>query len=211
ALVRQPEAGRDQLEDLLEQVGAGLEELRPLAAGDGQIGPQLENWTSSVRDALDTLEQVGRDMEQLLSTSSDLFASIADAVSDAGSAFREGMSSILDALEGTGTAGSDLEDAAGQLQQAGGMLQEVLSQAMEDFTGSSNLLEIDTDAQKRSFTSAENAAPESVQAVLRTAPIGFSMTQDQEDKPQEAQTPWQRVLLVFERMKEAVSVLFTKE
>lgn len=152
----------------------------------------------------------GKNLSSIMLIAGKMLAQIAVAVVDAGSDLSAGVTKVLDGLQGAATSSGDLSQASKDLQGVGSTLQTSIDKVLSGLTDKvGNLLQIDSTAQRVSFTSSENASPSSVQIIARTETIGISLSKEAlSARDETATTPWARVKLVFKKIVTAVKTLF---
>lgn len=174
-----------------------------------KINEQIKSIKTNLDLILAELNDASVGINSSVETISDIYSAITNAISDSQSDFNKAMSQALGGLGTIAAGSSELSTASNKLKTVGNSLQTTIDKAISDQTGSSNIIDIDPDASIKSFTSSKNASPASAQVVLRTKSIGLSLSNDKkEDKPATAQTPIDRIKLVFERIKQSVKALF---
>ena len=110
---------------------------------------------------------------------------------DSLSASMEIVNKSLDALKVTGT-----------IKQSNDTLKSVWDEKVDELENDSNILKIDTEATKTSFTSDKNPEPNSVQVVLRTQEIkkGDSDAVVDLENEDENMTPIKRIGNIFKKL-----------
>ena len=120
---------------------------------------------------------------------------------------REMIAGSLDILE----KGLDVLDATGEIRQSSGVMKTTLDHELDKFEEENRFLEMDPEAKKVSFTSAENPEPESLQIILRTDEISMddpSAEIPDAETAEESTSPFQRMWNVLVRMWNAIVEIF---
>ena len=102
-------------------------------------------------------------------------------------------------------------DATGEIRQSSGVMKTTLDHELDKFEEENRFLEMDPEAKKVSFTSAENPEPESLQIILRTDEISMddpSAEIPDAETAEESTSPFQRMWNVLVRMWNAIVEIF---
>lgn len=211
-----------------EAVGAGDEildsakvtmvsELNTIARALSQMSQSSESLNSDIAESLKSVNSLSGEVEDLLEETSWTMDSLADMLKDT-----RGM---LDAVDDTLEASSDnlsegarlslsglvtlMDDVSAALQKTDNLQKnrQVISDIIRDewhrLDDDFGILDIDTSAEKCSFTSAKNASPRTIQVVLRTAEIEVPDEEEESVRPDETANdigPWGRIVNVFKKL-----------
>lgn len=173
----------DTLNSLYPDIQSSLTQLQAIL---GQTGTSLNSATNALSLAQNTLRSV---------------TDTADA------SLRTAISSSLSLIDKT----LDLFDATGRIRSAGADAKGTLDEELDKFDNENNFLNMDPNAEKLSFTSAENKTPDSVQIILRTDEISVD-DDDAEimdaEKPAKNESIFTRIKNIFVKIIKAIAEAF---
>ena len=96
------------------------------------------------------------------------------------------------------------------LQNATDSIHNTISDEVDSIDEDSNVLNMDNSLSLRSFTSEKNAAPSSLQFILRTSEISVDeIAEVQAEEKAEAETGvWDRIVNIFKKLFSAIASVF---
>ncbi len=195
---------KEQLKALLDTL-ADLSQTIELT----EVLEETNQLLTTIEQALQQAEKVDASLVAATSAVSALFGTLTNALSSASSDLNIGIHQVLDGLSGAADSAQGITSSAGQLQQVGDTLQTALDKVLSRYTEQNHLLQMDAAAQKQSFTSEQNGTPSSLQVILRTETIGLTIIKEADPEAnQTAQTPWERIKQVFQKIWRAILTLF---
>lgn len=168
----------DDIDNLADDTDALIDNLKHLLT-------KCEEFTNEVNRANETLNQYQDGTIEMLGKSADLLQGIGDSITDltsflknlkttlqeSGKNLDSGTEQTLNGLIDVLEKALDGESSTGELKDSNTEIKEAIDGKVDEYEDKTNLLELDADAEKVSFTSSKNPAPESLQIILRTQEI----------------------------------------
>ena len=193
---------QDQSQTLLQGLSQASGKINPLIESATRLSDTMSSYKESAKLGIDSTNN-------LLNSVSVNLDSARDTLTTIESLFQNTRGDLNDGTKASLKAGTDLIDhalnsmtAVDQLKSANDALKALWDKKVSEFENDNNVLKIDPEAKKVSFTSSENAEPNSVQVILRTEEIKVN---DDEEKAQqkaledakENESPLKRIIGVF--------------
>ena len=193
---------QDQSQTLLQGLSQASGKINPLIESATRLSDTMSSYKESAKSGIDSTNY-------LLGSVSVNLDSARDTLTTIESLFQNTRGDLNDGTKASLKAGTDLIDhalnsmtAVDQLKSANDALKALWDKKVAEFENDNNVLKIDPEARKVSFTSSENAEPNSVQVILRTEEIKVN---DEEEKAQqkaledakENESPLKRIMGVF--------------
>lgn len=192
----------DRMDQTFTQLSGDLQEAEDAIKLVTDQEDSILGALSSCQNALDTLAQIGTDSGALLRSFSDNLKLGTDGHDASLSALR----GAVDILERS-ISGLEVTDS---LHNTGNAIHDTIEDEKENIESQSNILEIDPDAELKSFTSDKNPTPSSIQVVLRSKEISVKDSKDQDDletKPQDRGVLG-RIADIFIKIYQAFAAIF---
>jgi putative membrane protein len=176
----------DDLSDLTGLAGDTLDDLDALSDTADAILVKVSAVLDKVQALDDTVNQYVPDTKQALADTKTLVTSLSSTISDthgflsslealskkAGTQLDSGTKQTLAGLSDSLRKAADSIDTTDTIRSAKDNISDIIKDEWDDHTGDvDNLLNMDSTAQAVSLTSSENAAPESVQVLIRSQEI----------------------------------------
>nr|WP_325184166.1 hypothetical protein [uncultured Oscillibacter sp.] len=196
------DAGRD----ILGQADDLLTEVRNLDDTINRRVPGLHDTLEDTRTLVEDMVVTVDDTTGFLASFRDL-AQTSGAQLDTGA--RESLTGLAAALRKTARS----VDAAGDVRDAKGKIDEIIEDTWAEYTGDvNNLLLMDAGAPAVSLTSEENPSPASVQVLIRSQEIKAEAEAREvpADAQAQATTFWGRVTQMFRDFWSAITGIFQK-
>lgn len=160
------------LAETLDTAGSVLSRVR-------NILTELDSLGDTVKDRIpglhETLDETGELLGVLSSAASDthtFLTGLRDLIREAGGRLDAGTKQSLDNLAATLYRTADSTDAVGGVRSAKDTMSTIIEDTWNEVTGEhSNLLMMNASAEAQSMTSERNAAPTSLQVLIRTQEI----------------------------------------
>ncbi len=234
-LVYDAEWTAQKLEKALSRVHEDGEPLEDVLADTGDLTSRLGRGAETAQELVEDTQRITRTVNNYHLTTS---AALKDAGQMAESALRgtDAMYVLMSDLENTlKTAGEPLDAGAGSaisglgdaldhavegldklstVRKAKDTVEDLADEKWDEYTEEKmRLLNVDSDAQKVSFTSAENPEPQSIQIILRTAGTSEEKAEAETDIDEDFHPHgnfFQRIASVFAAIVSAVRGLFGK-
>ena len=213
------------LKDLTAMTGDTLKDLDDLTDVSDDVLSQLQTVLEQAKDLDDTVNRYVPDLQSTLSDTKTILTATTDTLGDTRSFLssfeallkksgteldagtRTSLSGLADTLRKTASSIDTTED----VRTAKNNMCDIIEREWDDHTGDKdNLLNMDSTADAVSLTSAQNASPESVQVLLRTAEI--KVPDEEETQTQAAATDdgtfWSRVAAIFKGIWNTITGFF---
>lgn len=209
----------DAAAEAKDVIGQMLSELRVMSANMTALNAASSELSDEIAEVLDRIDDTGvtSSLVRVLSSSGYLMDNlhnfdlyIQETMDDCEGILNSGLEVTMSGLDST------LESAAASLDRTGEIRsqKDIIKKTMEDewdrLEGDLNVLDIDVNADRPSFTSSENAAPTSIQIIMRTQEI--SIPSDEKGMDMEvAELPdsvWERIAQIFIKIWNAIISLF---
>ena len=206
-----PLPGMDgKLDELRAALSAVLAELSEIAgsvsdisnnAGDllnkmVQTSQTLSDLSGKLEDVTGSIKEVLRQCDPLLASAQDFATSIKNTLKGCRETLNGGSSQTLEGLNGLlGEAATGL-DRLDRLQKNKDTITDTVKNEWDKLDEDLGLLDIDTSAERVSFTSPKNPEPASLQIVLRTQEITLDSMEKEADPE-----PASRDVGILERLK----------
>ncbi|MBS6547302.1 MAG: hypothetical protein KH319_08000 [Butyricicoccus pullicaecorum] len=119
---------------------------------------------------------------------------------------QEAISGLIDVMQ----RAADSDGTTESLQNATDSIHNTISDEVDSIDEDSNVLNMDNSLSLRSFTSEKNAAPSSLQFILRTSEISVDeIAEVQAEEQAEAETGvWDRIVNIFKKLFSAIAGVF---
>lgn len=209
---------RRSAETLLRGLDHSTDEIRDLMAYSDTLIDDVKNMKNTMDLYYPSVQAALTDSEELVNRTTNLLNQTVASMTiiqntlkasgdDLDQGTREMIAGSLDILE----KGLDVLDATGEIRQSSGVMKTTLDHELDKFEEENRFLEMDPEAKKVSFTSAENPEPESLQIILRTDEISMddpSAEIPDAETAEESTSPFQRMWNVLVRMWNAIVEIF---
>lgn len=192
---------------LLAEVNELLDELKDL---DDTVNDHVPGLRGTLQD---TQSLVG-DLHRTVGDTNTFLGSFRNLSQEAGGQLDAGTRQSLRNLSETLRRTARSTDSVGEVKSAKDALTGIIEDTWREYTGDvNNLLLMDATAQAQSLTSQRNAAPSSVQILLRTQEIKTEevMTESVQAKEEAPATFWGRVARMFQDFWRAITGIFGKK
>lgn len=190
--------------DIIDRLDAVLDDLEDL---DDTINDQVPG----LRDTLRDTKTLVNDMVTTIDDTHGFLTSFRSLAKKSGSQLDEGTRKSLENLADTLRRTARSTDAVGGVKTAKDAVNEIIEDTWHEYTGDiNNLLLMDATAQAQSLTSDQNAAPASIQILIRTQEITAESgsTGTAVKAAAESTTFWGRVAQMFRDFWNAVTGIF---
>ena len=220
------------MQQLPQDANSLTDSMQDLLAGAGRTGTGAHYTVEDLQDTIAKVEQLNNtvnsmypDLQSSLSQMQVLLAQAGTSLNSASNALsltqntlrsvsdtadasmREGIASSLSLINKT----LDMLDATKGIRSAGQEAKDTLDRELDKYDTENNFLNIDPNAKKLSFTSAENKTPNSVQIILRTDEISKDEDNDEvmdAEKPAKDEGILTRIKNIFVKIIKAIVEAF---
>lgn len=172
----------------------------------------LNQYKDGTVDALKDTENLGNGISKGLSDSQSFLTSMEVMLRTSGSSLDEGTRKSLTGLIDVLQKALDQTKKTSSIKNANNTIKKAVDDKINKYVDENNLLNLDAEAKPVSFTSSKNAAPESIQVILRTAEISTD-NNSQNIKDQELAdayvSPLARIQNLFAKIWQAIVSAFS--
>lgn len=190
--------------DILDRVDTLLDDIEDL---DDTINRHVPG----LRDTLQDTRTLVSDMVTTIDDTHGFLTSFRSLAKTSGTQLDDGTKKSLESLAETLRRTARSTDAVAGVKTAKDTINEIIEDTWDEYTGDiNNLLLMDATAQAQSLTSEQNAAPTSIQILIRTQEIKME-ADDVEAAAQaaaESTTFWDRVAQMFRDFWSAITGIF---
>lgn len=191
-----------QLARLMNEMGSLTGDLDTLATILDSYYPDVQEALEESTALIDDLQTAGQNLTALLTTVNETAKSISP---DLNQAANQSIAAGKGAVDNT----QDMLQTTEHMKQSVRDLRETVETELDQTESENNFLNIDPQARKISLTSEKNQEPSSIQIICRTDEISVDDTKDElldaEAVREANMNPFQRILLVFKRIIQAVA------
>lgn len=194
------DAGRD----ILARVDVLLDEIE-------NLDDTVNRHVPGLRDTLQDTRSLVSDMVTTVDDTHSFLTSFRSLARTSGAQLDDGTKKSLESLAETLRRTARSTDATADVKTAKDTINGIIEDTWDEYTGDiNNLLLMDATAQAQSLTSEQNAAPASVQILIRTQEIKAEAgsTEAAARAAAESTTFWERVAQMFRDLWSAITGIF---
>ncbi len=198
-------------EDLSAVVREASGDLRSILGDVEDLQDTLNDYEPVLRESVKTVSNLSISAVKTIRDTQSLVTDTEALMKSTGSALDSGTKQTLEGLAEVLRQTAHTMAAAGEMKEAKSSLGEIIEDTWHEYTGeTNNLLLMDATAEAVSMTDSRNAAPESIQVLIRTQEIRQSDdTAEETATAQTAQTTfWGRVAQMFRDFWLAITGVF---
>ena len=171
-----------------------------------------DKYVPTMLDSLSDSEELMNRLTRALYTTHDMLSLLNDTLISAGDSLDAGTKATLQGMEKILDKNLTMIDQLAAVREAGEDMKSTLDEQIDKFEDENNVLNIDPEAEKISFTSSKNPSPNSVQIVLRTDEISdddeSADISDQEADGSSEEGPLKRMWNVLVAIVKAIIEIF---
>ncbi len=221
------------VDSYMDELDSGVSNADDLLKDTNKIGASTKNLLSTSQEVIDSITGLNgvmnqykdgtvdalKDTENLangitkgLSDSQAFLTSLETLLRTSGSSLDEGTRKSLTGLIDVLQKALDQTKKTSSIKNANNTIKKTVDDKINKYEDENNLLNLDAEAKPVSFTSSKNAAPESIQVIMRTAEISTD-NNSQNIKDQELAdayvSPLARIQNLFAKIWQAIVSAFS--
>ena len=210
----------DDLDDLLDTAGdfgdLGKSVSKKLTAVLDQVDALyqvLDGYEPKLQETLTTVKQLTETAAVTVQDTSSFMGSLEDLMKTSGKQLDDGTKQTLEGLAATLRAAGNSMKKTNDVKAAKSNISSIIEDTWDEYTGDvNNLLLMDANAEAESLTDSRNAAPTTVQVLIRTQEIKADEGGNNDVETVHAQqtTFWGRVAQMFKDLWAAMTGIFHK-
>ena len=210
----------DDLDDLLDTAGdfgdLGKSVSKKLTAVLDQVDALyqvLDGYEPKLQETLTTVKQLTETAAVTVQDTSSFMGSLEDLMKTSGKQLDDGTKQTLEGLAATLRAAGNSMKKTNDVKAAKSNISSIIEDTWDEYTGDvNNLLLMDANAEAESLTDSRNAAPTTVQVLIRTQEIKADEGENNDVETVHAQqtTFWGRVAQMFKDLWAAMTGIFHK-
>ncbi|MCI5625162.1 MAG: hypothetical protein MR327_04650, partial [Clostridiales bacterium] len=210
----------DDLDDLLDTADdfgdLGKSVSKKLTAVLDQVDALyqvLDGYEPKLQETLTTVKQLTETAAVTVQDTSSFMGSLEDLMKTSGKQLDDGTKQTLEGLAATLRAAGNSMKKTNDVKAAKSNISSIIEDTWDEYTGDvNNLLLMDANAEAESLTDSRNAAPTTVQVLIRTQEIKTDEGGNNDVETVHAQqtTFWGRVAQMFKDLWAAITGIFHK-
>ncbi len=210
----------DDLDDLLDTADdfgdLGKSVSKKLTAVLDQVDALyqvLDGYEPKLQETLTTVKQLTETAAVTVQDTSSFMGSLEDLMKTSGKQLDDGTKQTLEGLAATLRAAGNSMKKTNDVKAAKSNISSIIEDTWDEYTGDvNNLLLMDANAEAESLTDSRNAAPTTVQVLIRTQEIKADEGGNNDVETVHAQqtTFWGRVAQMFKDLWAAITGIFHK-
>ena len=173
----------------------------------------LDGYEPKLQETLTTVKQLAETAAVTVQDTSSFMGSLEDLMKTSGQQLDDGTKQTLEGLAATLRAAGNSMKKTNDVKSAKSNISSIIEDTWDEYTGDvNNLLLMDANAEAESLTDSRNAAPTTVQVLIRTQEIKVEDEDSQETTAAQTEqtTFWGRVVQMFKDLWAAVTGIFHK-
>ena len=167
-----------------------------------ELNRTVNSYHDSALSAVDTANNIINSVDTNISVAADTLGTVNNMYKNSKGILNAGTKDSLNASMEIVNKSLDALKVTGNIKQSNDTIKSIWDEKIDELENDSNILKIDTEAVKTSFTSDKNPEPNSVQVVLRTQEIKKAEDNSVTDLESEDDniTPIKRIGNVFKKL-----------
>ena len=173
----------------------------------------LDGYEPKLQETLTTVKQLTETAAVTVQDTSSFMGSLEDLMKTSGKQLDDGTKQTLEGLAATLRAAGNSMKKTNDVKAAKSNISSIIEDTWDEYTGDvNNLLLMDANAEAESLTDSRNAAPTTVQVLIRTQEIKANEGGNNDVETVHAQqtTFWGRVAQMFKDLWAAITGIFHK-
>lgn len=203
----------ESLEKAGKQMNASIEDMDDMVDEMEEMADVLGMLADDMRPLLDETKQMMDAARVTMHSMSDAVILMDSMMDQAGPYMDNGMHLTLNGMSAVMRKMADAVKKTEEIQSNKDILTDVIQDEWNRLDDDLGILDIDTSAEKISFTSEKNPSPRSLQIIMRTEEIKIADTAAAEgittEKTEENRNIWDRIRLIFVKIGETLTSLFS--
>ena len=188
--------------DMIDDIQVTTLNLTDIIDDMNELNRTVNSYHDSALSAVDTANNIINSVDTNISVAADTLGTVNNMYKNSKGILNAGTKDSLNASMEIVNKSLDALKVTGNIKQSNDTIKSIWDEKIDELENDSNILKIDTEAVKTSFTSDKNPEPNSVQVVLRTQEIKKAEDNSVTDLESEDDniTPIKRIGNVFKKL-----------
>ncbi|EIC95653.1 hypothetical protein HMPREF9970_0376 [Lachnoanaerobaculum saburreum F0468] len=188
--------------DMIDDIQVTTLNLTDIIDDMNELNRTVNSYHDSAISAVDTANNIINSVDTNISVAADTLRTVNNMYKNSKGILNAGTKDSLNASMEIVNKSLDALKVTGNIKQSNDTIKSIWDEKIDELENDSNILKIDTEAVKTSFTSDKNPEPNSVQVVLRTQEIKKAEDNSVTDLESEDDniTPIKRIGNVFKKL-----------
>ena len=188
--------------DMIDDIQVTTLNLTDIIDDMNELNRTVNSYHDSAISAVDTANNIINSVDTNISVAADTLGTVNNMYKNSKGILNAGTKDSLNASMEIVNKSLDALKVTGNIKQSNDTIKSIWDEKIDELENDSNILKIDTEAVKTSFTSDKNPEPNSVQVVLRTQEIKKDEDNSVTDLESEDDniTPIKRIGNVFKKL-----------
>lgn len=188
--------------DMIDDIQVTTLNLTDIIDDMNELNRTVNSYHDSALSAVDTANNIINSVDTNISVAADTLGTVNNMYKNSKGILNAGTKDSLSASMEIVNKSLDALKVTGNMKQSNDTIKSIWDEKIDELENDSNILKIDTEAVKTSFTSDKNPEPNSVQVVLRTQEIKKAEDNSVTDLESEDDniTPIKRIGNVFKKL-----------
>ena len=188
--------------DMIDDIQVTTLNLTDIIDDMNELNRTVNSYHDSAISAVDTANNIINSVDTNISVAADTLGTVNNMYKNSKGILNAGTKDSLNASMEIVNKSLDALKVTGNIKQSNDTIKSIWDEKIDELENDSNILKIDTEAVKTSFTSDKNPEPNSVQVVLRTQEIKKAEDNSVTDLESEDDniTPIKRIGNVFKKL-----------
>lgn len=188
--------------DMIDDIQVTTLNLTDIIDDMNELNRTVNSYHDSALSAVDTANNIINSVDTNISVAADTLGTVNNMYKNSKGILNAGTKDSLNASMEIVNKSLDALKVTGNIKQSNDTIKSIWDEKIDELENDSNILKIDTEAVKTSFTSDKNPEPNSVQVVLRTQEIKKAEDNSVTDLESEDDniTPIKRIVNVFKKL-----------
>ena len=188
--------------DMIDDIQVTTLNLTDIIDDMNELNRTVNSYHDSALSAVDTANNIINSVDTNISVAADTLGTVNNMYKNSKGILNAGTKDSLNASMEIVNKSLDALKVTGNMKQSNDTIKSIWDEKIDELENDSNILKIDTEAVKTSFTSDKNPEPNSVQVVLRTQEIKKAEDNSVTDLESEDDniTPIKRIGNVFKKL-----------
>ena len=157
--------------DMIDDIQVTTLNLTDIIDDMNELNRTVNSYHDSALSAVDTANNIINSVDTNISVAADTLGTVNNVYKNSKGILNAGTKDSLNASMEIVNKSLDALKVTGNIKQSNDTIKSIWDEKIDELENDSNILKIDTEAVKTSFTSDKNPEPNSVQVVLRTQEI----------------------------------------
>lgn len=198
-------------EDATTEISELMADMDGLIGNVNELNRTINDNKESFDSMLDNAQVVSESLSTSVNTTVIFLRDVQETLRNNRSTLEEGTKNTLDGLIDIMEKTVEISPTNGKLQEANNSMRDSIKSEIDKIGDDTNLLNLDSEHRKISFTSDKNPEPSSIQIILRTEEISEEKINENAEDLEPVQQDdgvWARIVRVFKKIWEGIFGIF---